>query len=855
MQLGNFIPNPIGQAIGKAGNFLGAGIDAYQAYDNFQNEDYIGTGINAASLAIPFGLSKKGAYVRDMYNTQPGSLADDIARLGSRDGTYRPLTPLLNQGSIPAIRKGINTNRSIFGALGGETYLDIKEFGGNIIAQNGREMQYYQEGLDWKPKTISRDGSSLPEAQKGYIVPNWATDLSTRLSNAVSTLGTSAIGDVVKGVSPRAADWLNENTMGFIPYTTDEQLMATRAGNPNRGLNATGQISDAVSDALLNKMIGPLAGKANKVIKKGTSKVVKGASNFAQDFSKGYKAVPTREDGGIIEDPNGQWAYPGEITRIPSNQITMQGVPYPVMGVSNTGDTQMMYPNQDYTYDGESVTEYPMMQDGGPVEKTYGTYNLPEVVVTPEPEEKGFWEQSIKSFLDENKDAGLLGALSSVVTYPLGLPQQAMMYGLTGKVQKPSTAMGITNPIGSFVTDAIADPTNFVGAGLADDAFKLSNRAGELSPYINKTLKSTRQYLPEKGQFINEIKDLKRAIAPPQPTFINPAEQELLSTVRNVGIMSKTGVNDAAVLEKILNKSVQLGEKEFENLVGSTRSQIQEKIQALRASGSTKKPDVNNEVIDLSRRPSSQTTIAEDLGIDQDPGWLRLQERLRNRNQSASNPPYDEVGNIVSEPSTSDIARAIQSQEQIDLSIINQLPDPPIYFSLEDLGSNFSTSVNKSLIKGLTERVNKNKYLPLVADESDSLLPVLYRDQSNNPTADILKAYRTLENAPSGSTFKGSSSLSTDSYPATLKMTQKALKSDIADVNYIGMRNLNTSGFSQEAKVSKDLNIKEINTMIDQLNKKLPKPIPYAYKKGYDIVAPHITVTRKKNGGWLSKYN
>jgi hypothetical protein len=42
----------------------------------------------------------------------------------------------------------------------------------------------------------------------------------------------------------------------------------------------------------------------------------------------------------------------------------MQGVPYPVLGISDTGDTQMMYPNQEYQYDGNSVTEYPMAQDG-----------------------------------------------------------------------------------------------------------------------------------------------------------------------------------------------------------------------------------------------------------------------------------------------------------------------------------------------------------------------------------------------------------------------------------------------------------------------------------------------------------
>jgi len=74
---------------------------------------------------------------------------------------------------------------------------------------------------------------------------------------------------------------------------------------------------------------------------------------------------PELKNGGIIEDPMGQWAHPGSITRIPSNQITMQGVNYPVLGVSDRGHTQMMYPGEDYSFRGKSVTEYPMMQGGG----------------------------------------------------------------------------------------------------------------------------------------------------------------------------------------------------------------------------------------------------------------------------------------------------------------------------------------------------------------------------------------------------------------------------------------------------------------------------------------------------------
>jgi len=67
---------------------------------------------------------------------------------------------------------------------------------------------------------------------------------------------------------------------------------------------------------------------------------------------------------GIITDPNGQWAHPGEITRIPSDNITMQGVPYPVLGVGADGQKQMMYPGQNYKFKGP-VTEYPQKGDGG----------------------------------------------------------------------------------------------------------------------------------------------------------------------------------------------------------------------------------------------------------------------------------------------------------------------------------------------------------------------------------------------------------------------------------------------------------------------------------------------------------
>jgi len=94
------------------------------------------------------------------------------------------------------------------------------------------------------------------------------------------------------------------------------------------------------------------------------------------DFSESpkeamYRTLNKKKNGGWLDnysepirDDRGQWAHPGEVTEIDSNDITMQGVDYPVLGVSDTGDTQMMYPDQDYKFDGEKVTEYPMAQNG-----------------------------------------------------------------------------------------------------------------------------------------------------------------------------------------------------------------------------------------------------------------------------------------------------------------------------------------------------------------------------------------------------------------------------------------------------------------------------------------------------------
>jgi hypothetical protein len=75
--------------------------------------------------------------------------------------------------------------------------------------------------------------------------------------------------------------------------------------------------------------------------------------------------------GEVVKDNNGYWNPEnwGKAVEIDSPYITMQGVDQPLIGISDTGDIQYMEPGEDYVFDGESVTEYPVAAQGVSVNK------------------------------------------------------------------------------------------------------------------------------------------------------------------------------------------------------------------------------------------------------------------------------------------------------------------------------------------------------------------------------------------------------------------------------------------------------------------------------------------------------
>jgi len=108
----------------------------------------------------------------------------------------------------------------------------------------------------------------------------------------------------------------------------------------------------------------------------------------------------------------GQWKYPGQDTIIPNanGSITMKGVPYPVLGIDDLGNQQMMMPGVDYQFPGNSVYEIPMMAYGGDISipslRKVKVKSLPKAQsksIVPIKSIRDFTRNQIKHYADRHK--------------------------------------------------------------------------------------------------------------------------------------------------------------------------------------------------------------------------------------------------------------------------------------------------------------------------------------------------------------------------------------------------------------------------------------------------------------------
>jgi hypothetical protein len=193
--------------------------------------------------------------------------------------------------------------------------------------------------------------------------------------------------------------------------------------------------------------------------------------------------------------------------------------------------TQVKYGTPEYT---EAYNKGEVVTDEG----VRSPIALDEVVIQNNYRRpRGFWEQYADKIVEENKDAGLLGAIiGTPISAITSLPQLAATYGITGEMQRPSETMDIENPYGAMAVDVVTDPANLVGAGiltkekalarlaaskesgLLSNAYKLNPNAERLNN-INKSYRVAG--LDALEDFNNTGVLRSQRILPENPTFLD----------------------------------------------------------------------------------------------------------------------------------------------------------------------------------------------------------------------------------------------------------------------------------------------------------------------------------------------
>jgi hypothetical protein len=834
--------------------------------------------------------------------------------------------------------------------------------------QNGQEMKYYQEGLDWKPKNISRDGGwlskydeDIPEAQFGLLKKAYSDFSKTYKPTTVTK------EQRIKEIKENPASWsINDYKKFNLPEpgleTPDfDPIDLIGGGIGVKGaLGAYGVYKNALKPFIVKGInIGShprSIARASGQIGKSLGGLTATGLEIAGGKENNYSTNQVYKEGGIIEDDMGQWAHPGEITKINSNQITMQGVDYPVLGISDTGDTKMMQPGQDYTYDGKSVTEIPMAQKGKIIplkdllkqedEKLKGKADntrlvqpvrqQPKVLIDPltgkpptadrqnivraaaNPRNQGTIQTPYKRSPREQAIANLNtldrrgdNAVASIVTAPIKAGLNLLRPDKYFEDVNSMSSLG--DAVTSFGLDALT-------------AIPAVEMASEASRYLG---------VPQRlGVLASDAKQLGSNFLGISPSSIPLAEQELINTFRNVGhIAKKTGASaKAEQFEALLKQGESLNDEMFFKLTGYNRSDVINKIGTLKQAESSGLknflPDQNDRYAaqldrDAARvnranaieqaslggpsaaemrsafqqqnyNPTSQEQLVASLTDDLANGRItqtQFQNNLEaqgidmaaylrgasvddatNYAQQARGSQLDDIINIsrsedermrfLDDLSAQVSNGTITEAEYMDRMSqhIRNRPSSPSYFDT-DLDpikvNNLSMYENaQSPIGRLNDKLYGNKYIPKteLAEDVNDLFIGLYTNEYNNPGLEMRRAYNQVAASPKGSSFLPARSLSSDSYPMSLRLTNRGLKSGIVDVNYHGMNLLNPSGFTQVAGLPMDINLKEINTLIKGLNTELPKSLPYAKIEGGQLMYPNFSVTRKKNGGWLNKY-
>jgi hypothetical protein len=249
---------------------------------------------------------------------------------------------------------------------------EVENFTQKQLLDKNHQERYLQEIVDYAGKRGDVNKVRIPTSETAAKVQGYNKVQLNKIKNFDSEGINQVVNDALKNKGKSFEEYIDSKGFSIKDIPENEletvQNMKYIYENPNlfkkEYLPEHQTILKKYSEQ--PKIIKKLFGKEPTIVtdSKGNTWY---EFDIPESFKKGKGEIKAFKKGGVIKDNRGQWDHPGEITEIDSDNITMQGVPYPVLGVGADGQQIMMQPGQDYRFNQGPVTEYPMAQSGGDI--------------------------------------------------------------------------------------------------------------------------------------------------------------------------------------------------------------------------------------------------------------------------------------------------------------------------------------------------------------------------------------------------------------------------------------------------------------------------------------------------------
>lgn len=237
--------------------------------------------------------------------------------------------------------------------------------------------KYQQGGVQWGPWMLNQVDAGTPVGQTWESLNQFGSPFTTNWGNTMFNIGDQLRQGVATPVADPGTDykafWKNyAKSQGwkFNPgdqITAEQEKQASEAfGKATTDYQNYKQKLEGIGPAM--NIIGPLG--ALLMGNKG-EQAYKSKPKDNLQAEQGFYGFNYQRGGNI----NTTGYTPGTPTMnnsyniIPGGNITMKNTPFPVLGISNTGQKNLMFPGLNYSFPGAKyVKEIPMRQMGGEAE-------------------------------------------------------------------------------------------------------------------------------------------------------------------------------------------------------------------------------------------------------------------------------------------------------------------------------------------------------------------------------------------------------------------------------------------------------------------------------------------------------